>query len=536
MTDIQPDLAAASPTDAPIVAVTVYADRARVTRRRRVSLLAGQHRVDVDGLPAGLDEDSVRVSGTGPATVLGVDVAWRYPARTTDEAMVALRELLLAARAELAALDDEDAVLAQRLDFYAELSRRSTRSYAGALATGDTDPVRVAELADALAGQQTEVRQQRRALSRRRDEARDEVDARQRAIDARQSTPQPHHRGIGVDLEVTADGEVELEVSYVVANAWWHSAYDVRLEPAGAGHLLTLSWFGLVTQQTGEDWPECDLRLSTARPSGAVTVPELDPWFLDRLRPAPPSSPPMPMAAQAYGEAAPMMARATGFSAPAAIPLSSRSATVEQGVTAATYRPARAVAVPADGTAHRATVSVLRLEARLDYITAPVRAAEAHLRATVVNASEHTLPAGKAAVFHAGEFVGGTHLDVWAPGEEVELALGVDDRVRVERELVRRGATKAMLGASRRRDAEHRIRITNHTPAAARVSVLDQLPVSRDEGIVVREQRLDPAPQERTELGVLTWLLTLAPGESKDIHLGVRVESAKGVDVVGWRE
>ncbi|MDT5025201.1 MAG: hypothetical protein QOE61_1627, partial [Micromonosporaceae bacterium] len=330
---------------------------------------------------------------------------------------------------------------------------------------------------------------------------------------------------------VGAESDVELELSYVVTGAWWHSAYDVRLTPDGPGHSLALSWFGLVTQQTGEDWPECDLRLSTARPSGAVSVPELGPWFLDRLRPAPP--PPAPMAAQAYGTSAPAMVR-TLYAEDG--PLRESVASVEQGATAATYRPSRAVAVPADATAHRATVAVLRLEAKLDYVTAPVRAAEAHLRATVVNTSEHTLPAGKAAVFHAGEFVGSAQLDVWAPGEEVELALGVDDRVRVERELVRRAATKAMLGAARRRDAEHRIRVTNHTPAAARVTVLDQLPVSRDEGIVVKEQRLEPVPTERTDLGVLTWLLDLAPGETKDIHVGVRVESAKGLDVLGWRE
>jgi uncharacterized protein (TIGR02231 family) len=154
----------------------------------------------------------------------------------------------------------------------------------------------------------------------------------------------------------------------------------------------------------------------------------------------------------------------------------------------------------------------------------------------VVNSSQHTLPPGRAAVFHAGEFVGSTNLEVWAPGEEVELALGVDDRIRVERELVRRGATKAILGASRRRDVEHRIRVTNHTLASARITVLDQLPVSRDEGIVVKEQRLDPAPAERTEMGVLTWSIVLPAGATKDIHIGVRVESAKGVDVIGWRE
>jgi uncharacterized protein (TIGR02231 family) len=248
------------------------------------------------------------------------------------------------------------------------------------------------------------------------------------------------------------------------------------------------------------------------------------------------------MAARARGEAfgapGPGVA-AQDYAYPAeekALAFLESGAVLEQGATAATYRPARPVAVPADGTAHRATVAVIELAATLDYITAPVRAAEAHLRATVTNSSEHTLPPGQAAVFHGGDFVGSTNLEVWAPGEEVELALGVDDRIRVERELVRRSATKAVLGAARRRDVEHRIRIANHTPAAAKVTVLDQLPVSRDDGIVVREQRVEPPPTERTDLGVLTWVLELAPGATREVHLGVRVETAKGVDMIGWRE
>jgi hypothetical protein len=60
--------------------------------------------------------------------------------------------------------------------------------------------------------------------------------------------------------------------------------------------------------------------------------------------------------------------------------------------------------------------------------------------------------------------------------------------------------------------------------------------VSRDEGVVVKDTRLEPAPTERTEMGVLTWVLQLEPGQRKEILLGVRVELGKGVEMVGWRE
>jgi uncharacterized protein (TIGR02231 family) len=244
----------------------------------------------------------------------------------------------------------------------------------------------------------------------------------------------------------------------------------------------------------------------------------------------------MPMAARAA--AAPVRGHpGAAFAADlAAAPMAESVATMEHGITAATYRPDRPVAVPADGAAHRATVAVAELAARRDYLTAPVLAPDAHLRATVANTSPHTLPAGTGAVFHAGEFVGSSHLPVWAPGEEVELALGVDDRIRVERELVRRSAARTVLGGGRRREAEHRITVSNHTPGPARVTVLDQLPVSRDESIVVKEQRLDPAPTERDDLGRLTWVLELPPGERREVVIGVRVDVARGVEVAGWRE
>src|SRR5437773_8746295 len=113
-----------------------------------------------------------------------------------------------------------------------------------------------------------------------------------------------------------------------------------------------------------------------------------------------------PAGAAAWGE---MADAKMDFDEPA--PMRDFAATVEQGVAAATYRPARPVAVPADGAAHRATVAVLDLSAQLDYVTAPVRGPEAHLRATVVNSSVHTLLPGRASVFHAGDFVGSTALE-----------------------------------------------------------------------------------------------------------------------------
>lgn len=508
--------------EAPIAAVTVYPGQARVTRRGRVELPGGQTRVLVTGLPSGLHPDSVRVAGTGSASVLGVDVAAeRHPRPTTAPE---LRERADALDAALAEIADADTALATRIDLLGGVARRSAGALAQALARGEADPARVAAAGAGLADELARVLGERRDLALARDRVAEERAEVERLLADRRSEPDL----VTVAVELSGEGGVDLEVSYVVDGAGWESRYDVRL----SGERLAVTWFALVTQHSGEDWPECELALSTARPTAGVSVPELNPWFLDVL------SPVLPMAAAppptgAYAAAA-SAATPRGRAAKAEIAVD--TASVEHGATAATYRPRRPVAVPADGSAHRATVAVLELEAKVDHVTAPVRGPEVYLRATAVNTSEHTLRTGRAGLFHDAEYVGVTLLETWAPGEELELALGVDDRVRVERELIRRSAGKAVLGGTRRLEAAYRTTVANHGPGPTRITVVDQVPVSRHESVAVREVTLRPDPAERDELGRVTWRLDLAPGGRAELELAVRVDVAKGANLTGWRD
>ncbi|MFI7435013.1 DUF4139 domain-containing protein [Micromonospora haikouensis] len=526
--------------EAPVVGVTVYPDRARVTRRGSARLAAGEHRVRIAPLPLGLHRDSLRVGGRGAATVLGVDVTTWRQARSADGQVRELEERSRELAGELAGVDDAYEVEEQRGQFLSGLAERAGGTYARALAAGDAEPADVAAFADSVAGQLADSHGRRRELTRRRTELTEDLAAVRRQLEAAHGKREPDRLAAEVTVAVDVDdAELDLELTYLVDGARWQPSYDLRL----VDDAVTVTWFGLVSQDTGEDWPECALQLSTARPAAATGVPELSPWYLDRVRPLPKAAMPaasfgaVPAPAPPGGPA--FEAAAVGGAARGGAPrprVHESVATVEQGVSAATYRPARPVAVPADGSAYRATIAVLELPARLDHVTVPVRAAEAHLRATVRNTSAHTLLPGPAAVFHGADFVAATRLPTWAPGEETELALGVDDRVRVERKLGRRADTRATLGSTRRRDVEYRISVANHTPRPATVEVRDQLPVSRDEAVLVREATIAPAPAERTELGELTWRLRLEPGDSGEITMGFRVELTKGVELAGWRE
>jgi hypothetical protein len=271
--------------DAPIVAVTVYPDRARVTRRGKITVPAGDQTVYVEPLPLALQEDSVRVSGRGPATVLGVDLAMRHHPQAPDETVAELERQRREAQAEVAELTDADDVQAQLDTFLAQLARRAGGSFARTLASGETRrrAGRVHRVARRPAVRRTgDATGARHAAARSRGASRRRRPPACRGRAATHARPPFRRRRTGL-----GDPRPRWRSSCRTScpRAGWTSSYDVRL----TGDQLTLSWYGLITQRTGEDWPECDLTLSTARPTVTAKVPELDPWYLDRFHPPVPA-------------------------------------------------------------------------------------------------------------------------------------------------------------------------------------------------------------------------------------------------------
>ncbi|MRH92696.1 mucoidy inhibitor MuiA family protein [Nocardia sp. SYP-A9097] len=511
--------------DTVITAVTVYPDRARVTRSGKVDIPEGEHRIRVAPLPLRLLRDSIRVAGQGDVTVLGVDIGTERQPDTADEQVAELEGRIRELEAAMSALADTDRAAEARIVFLERLARRSAETLAKA------DSERVTEFVDGLEAQYETVHTARREREALRQEHIREQQAIQRRLGDLRGKNRNDTQVAVITVEAARPVTVDLDITYVVPEASWSSSYDLRLADTG----LTLRWFGLVRQRTGEDWPECKLQLSTARPANALDVPELDAWFITSIAPEQHR-----MARKRSSEMVAGGAPVAFGAAPAApaaarppVPVRESVATVEHSVTAATYSPQRTVAVPSDNTEHRTVITALDLEARLDYVTAPVQSPEAVLRATARNTSDHTLPSGRAALFHEAEFVGATDLETWAPGEERELALGVDDRIRIERELVRRNATKVTLGTARRTEVEYTITVANHSARPATVTILDRLPITRDAAITVRETVTKPQPADRNDLGILTWKSTLDPQAQTTITFGYRVEAAKGVTIFG---
>ncbi|HUZ54939.1 MAG TPA: DUF4139 domain-containing protein [Streptosporangiaceae bacterium] len=526
----------ATDLDAPITAVTVFRDGARVVRTGVLDLAAGLRPVVVGGLPPSADPASVRVAVRGhDVALLEVEVERGYGADPVRAEVVRLRSEAESCRDTVQALADEDAAEQARLGFAGHLSESAATALARAVGSGRAGHDELARMADHLAASTASALERRREIAaRKRADERELQAAEQRLADAERRAGAAEFTEVSAAIEATADTRAEIELAYHVPGASWQPLYDLGL----SGELLTVSYLAQVIQRTGEDWPAVPLVLSTTRRGRHSELPELRPWYISRRSP---ESPPglrmrarsaMLSAGGPAEEAVPpgFAAAAQPVMAPQAAPM-----TAELGESAAgqVYHVPRPLAVPADGNPHKTTISRFDLDAAVDHLTVPVLAPEAYLRATMTNTSPLLLLAGPARIFHDGQFAGETALQTVAAGEEFELQLGVDDQIRIERKLHRRATSKAVIGSTRTVDIAYETTIENHRPGQVRISVHDHIPVSADAEIKVRLREASPAPAGQTDLGELTWELALPAGQSATIRHRFTVEHPAQVSVAG---
>jgi len=536
-------MAAGTSVDAPIVGVTVFRDGARVQRSGTVDVPPGLQPVVIGGLPAGVDPASVRVAARGPGlALLDVEVHRRYRTDPLREQTTRLRSEVDRCRDLVQELDDEDTAEQARLSFLGHLSESAATALARAVSFGRAGHDDLARMAGHLSADTGDALGRRREIGARRRAARRELEAAEQRLEAaeRRVGDTVVLTEVSAALEANAATSAEVDVSYHVPGASWRPLYDLTLE----GERLAVSYLAEVRQQSGEDWPAVELVLSTTRRGLHQALPELDPWYIGRARPVPAARPAQAMVMrkgtfapgpQAVPPGVPMAAAAQAVlpEAPhllAELAQPGQSGDLGSGLV---YRVPRPLAVPADGEPYKTMVARFTLDAKLDHLAVPVLAPEAYARATVTNASSLLLLPGPARVFHGGQFVGETALETVAAGEEFELQLGVDDQIRVERQLRRRSTSKAMIGGTRTIDVAYEITVENHRPNQARISVHDHIPVSSDGDIRVRLREASPDPVGQTDLGELTWDLSLDAGQTATIRHRFTVEHPAQVTIVG---
>ena len=251
--------------------VTVYTRGAQVNRQASVNLKPGENILVFEQLSPVLDENSLQFSGQGDYSVLALNYEIRFDENEEKEKMAMMNK-------ELKRLSDE---VKNRKDLLAV-----SVSEENVLVSNTDFDIWEGMNVEQLKQGVDFVRDRLIQIKKRKQDLRAEIDQlnseRQKLINKIQETrikeAQPN-AVVVVKIQSAREQELDASLTYVVADASWEAYYDLRVEDIASP--LEIDYRANVRQNTGEDWENVMLTLSTGNPYDDGQLPRLNPWYIN---------------------------------------------------------------------------------------------------------------------------------------------------------------------------------------------------------------------------------------------------------------
>ncbi|MCB1325082.1 MAG: mucoidy inhibitor MuiA family protein [Spirochaetales bacterium] len=503
---------------APIREALVYPDRALVTRITTVRLPVGRHILTFAGAPASLDGDSLRASsGNDALSVAGVRRRIERRVASDNDQVRGLQEQV---RTLEHRRDGEKARAARGRVELANIDRYSNFLSAmisrQAPAAGE-DPSRWQAAYRSLSERRvrTQAEVQHAEESQRRIE--DEIEILKGSLDRIISAANQSYSVIEVTVNSLANADSELRVSYVVPNASWSVAYNAELKSDGR---LGLEYMGVVRQETGEDWTDVELSLSTAVPSRGAERPALRSLRVSARESATQTRFEVVEAERGEGAAETNVtntAQQTGG-----------ATELERSGESVIFRVPRRVSIASSADSSRVPIARFDEEPREVYLhLAGAMQRTPALAVRARNSRSFPLLAGPADAFRNSGFVGRTSMPYASAGAEFVVGLGADLSVRNERTVTNRRESAGTLSSDNYFYTRIEYQLRNTGDRSQKIELFDRIPVSDVASVQV--ERLNDTTAGAEEVvansGILRWKLELRPGERRTVILHYRVRA-----------
>jgi uncharacterized protein (TIGR02231 family) len=514
-----------------IDAVTVYPDGASVTRVITLDLPSGEHTLVAPDFPLALDPSSLRVEGEAEAkfTIGAIDTR---PPPPTPVNLPELDTRIEALKDQRADLQGTIAAATARRKF---AERFAQASPAGIGDKGEARPL--AEWRAAFAAVAEEVATADAAIRDAERKQRD-IDREIARLETDRASKPPSKLEVRIDLATATATKVTLRVTYAVRNARWVPLYDTRLDTGTKDRKVVLELVrrAEITQTTGEDWSNVALAVSTVRTARGGSAPDLSSLIVQYPQVAPVSDLKDGLVLRRQAGAA-----SAAAPAPAGEVLKKmadeQQATAEVGGFHVTFRIPGRVSLGANEGAKSLRISTATFAPEITIRSAPVVDPTAFLEASFKQSEDAPLLPGQVAIYRDGVYVGRGRMPAASKDETVRLGFGADDKVKIERSVVKRneGSAGLIVTTSKTDERSFKTSVRNGHDFPIRVAVQDQLPVSENEDIQVEMLPSTTPPTTtnvRDKRGVLEWAFEAKPGEVKDISFAWRVRWPKDKGVV----
>ena len=333
---------------------------------------------------------------------------------------------------------------------------------------------------------------------------------------------------VTVTVSAKARTSVNLELTYFVPDAGWKPMYDLRAKDSNSP--LAVNFKADVFQNTGEDWDKVNLTLSTGNPTSGGNKPDLQPWYLDFVT----IHKQVTMHRYREPSAAPMEAPAAYEKMKvedlAEIQTMKEYVSENSARFIASFTIGIPYSIPSDGKFYSAEIRRFDMPAEYTYFAIPKLDKEAFLVARSTGWEDLNLLPGEANVYFEGSFVGAIFLNTVSTEDTLDISLGRDKRIIIEREKSKDVTGSGIFGGNKTRQFTYTISMRNIRKESVKLILEEQIPISRQKDIDVKVLELSGG-ELNAETGKVTWRVELAPASTvkKTISFSVKYPKDKSI-------
>jgi uncharacterized protein (TIGR02231 family) len=522
--------------------VTVYAQGAQIYRKASYTVKPGITEVIIEGICATIDPNSIQVKATGNVIILDSKYSIFYP--KPEE--VALEGLPLKIRKDIQFLQDSiNAIqfdLQEIQDEIDVLTATKTILMSNGAIRGQgkvNDSINLLKQAvDYYSIKMLELNKRIQVLNRKKADKTE----RKRGMDDRiyklrnyQSNAnlnpennEPTHRII-VTLSSKEIVSGKFTISYLVSEAGWTPLYDIRSDISSGK--INLNYKAQVYQNTGTDWNNVNLNISTNNPYQNKTKPTLHPWYIDyniyrqeqvnykNNRTMPPSS--MADKAQSYGFSTDAESKKETEAISAA-----EFVQVIDHVISAEFKIDLPYSIKSNSEQHMVLVKNIDLEVKYNYFAAPKLDNGAYLVAQLSKLDELQLIPAKANIFFEGSYIGETYIDPTTMEDTLNLSLGKDPNIIIRRNLLKKDCKEKIVGNYIEKTYSYAIEVKNLKSNGINIILQDQLPITQNTDITI--EVIDTSKGRYDDkTGIIEWDLNIKTKETKTIEFQYKVKYNK---------
>lgn len=316
------------------------------------------------------------------------------------------------------------------------------------------------------------------------------------------------------------------EIEYLTNTATWSSTYDIRSN--GVNQPVKFVQNAAVVQTSGINWNNVNLKLSTGNPYTNSTIPELYTWNI----------PPTPVYTNAavYKNKS-MSTRSMSSASSAEVSMDklqessiSNYVQLEENQLNVVYDISLPYTIASTGKPYNVALKDYSYNAEYTYYAVPKFAPNAYLKANVLEFKKDNLTPGSANIFFENYMIGKTYVNPQAASDTLNLGLGIDNNIVVDRKKVDKMTETSFIGSNKRYNVGYEIKVKNNKKQAIEITIEDQIPVSTEDKVSVDLGNTDNATLDKVT-GKLTWKLKIPAGQSQSIKYNYTVKAPKDIQL-----